>query len=161
EEGTVVQEGPTIIWYSGREDPVPMLREEVSAAHRRFESLLGETDIAEPPLRILGFHEHTALVKFYTTCFHGIDLAAQLGLYLQRPWNILTLCTSEVPGRLDDPRSLAGSLYDVILLEQVYGTLPSPWIQSGLVKALGAWGHPGDLVRLNRRMAASLSGGTA
>ena len=132
EEGTIVRSGPTTVWYSGTDDPVPMLLEENSAAHWRFKTLLGETDIAVVPLRILCFHDRNALTKLYKASFPNLDLAAHLGIYFQRPMGILALCTGEVAGRLDDPRSLAGSLYDLVLLEQIYGTLPSPWVQCGV-----------------------------
>jgi hypothetical protein len=161
EEGMVVQEGPATVWYSGRSDPVPELREEIAGAHCRFEALLGETDIPDPPIRILCFHERDALLRFYEASFPGVDLAAQVGLYLQRPWCLLLLCTAEVPGRISDPRLRAGSLYVVVLLEQVYGSLPGPWVQAGLTKGLDAHGGRGDLARLNRRMVAALSGGAA
>jgi hypothetical protein len=161
EEGTVVPEGPATIWYSGPADPVPMLREEISAAHRRFEILLGETGIADPAIRILCFHERAALQGFYKASFPGVDVADQLGLYLQRPVCVLMLCTSDVPGRLADPASTAGALYDLVLMEQVFPALPAPWVQNGLIRALGAHGRPGELARLNRRMVAALSAGAA
>jgi hypothetical protein len=161
EEGTVAQEGPATVWYSGPADPVPMLREEIAGAHRRFATLLAETDIPDPPIRILCFHERDALLKFYEASFPGIDLAAQVGLYLQRPWCLLLLCTTEIPGRIDNPRLQAGSLYVVVLLEQVYGSLPAPWVQAGLTKALDAREGGGELNRLNRRMVAALSAGAA
>jgi hypothetical protein len=138
-----------------------MLREEIAAAHRRFEARLGVTGIPETPLRILCFHQRDGLLKFYATYFRGVDLAPELGVFLRRPWNILALCSSVVPGRLDDPRSAAGSLYDHVLLELAYGALPAPWVQHALFKALAAHERKGDLVRLNRRMVAALSGGLA
>ena len=49
--------GPTTIWHSGPDDPVPILQDEILAAHRRVEDLLGETEIADPPLTILCFHD--------------------------------------------------------------------------------------------------------
>ena len=77
------------------------------------------------------------------------------------PLNILTLCTQEVAGRLDDARSLARSLYGLVLLEQALGRLPAPWLQSGLALALASRGRRGDLTGLNRRMLAGLAAGIA
>ena len=138
-----------------------MLLEENAAAHARFETLLGETSIAEPPLRIVCFHDRDALSKFFRASLPGMDLSAQLGVYFKQPIGLLTLCSGEVSGRLDDLRSRAGSLYDSVLIEQVYGTLPASWVDCGISKSLAAVGKRNELVRLNRRMVAALSGGTA
>ena len=75
EDGTVVRDGPLTIWYSGPEDPVPMLREEIAAVHRRFETLLGETDIVDPPIRVIGFHDRDAPEVLPGAAFPGTDLA--------------------------------------------------------------------------------------
>ena len=83
------------------------------------------------------------------------------GVYFQRPWSLLTLCTAEVPGRLDDPRTLAGGLYDMVLLEQVHGVLPAPWVGIRAHRSPGGRRRRSDPVRLNRKMVAALSGGTA
>ena len=159
EEGTVVQEGQITVWYSGPEDPTPMLREEIADSHRRFESLLGEAGIVDPPIRIVCFQDRGALLRFYREAFPGADLSAYQGIYFQRPFRILVLCTAAFPGRLDDPRSQAGSLYDLVLMEHVYGTLPASWVQAGLARALGAWGRQGEAARLHRKMIAAIAAG--
>jgi hypothetical protein len=161
EEGAVAHEGSTMIWHSGPDDPLPMLREEISAAHHRVKTLLGVTGIPDPPVRILCFHDFTGLLKFYETYFRGVDLTTQLGIFLKRPWNIAAFCSGIVPGRLDDSRASAGSLYDQVLLEQVYRSHVAPWVQFAVPKAVAACERPADLVRLNRRMIAALSGGLA
>jgi hypothetical protein len=165
EEGTVVENGPTTIWYSGTEDPVPMLHEEMAASHRRFECLLGETEIADPPIRILAFHDRDALLRFGKELFLTVDLAADLapaaGIHLDRPFCILVVGTRQVADRLDDPRAVAGSVLDAALIEQVYGTFLAPWVRTGVARALMACGRPGELVRLNRKMVAALSVGAA
>jgi hypothetical protein len=154
EEGTVVKDGSTTIWYSGPDDPVPMLREEKAAAQLRFATLLGETDIPDSRLCVLCFHDRDALTKLHKTLFPALDFSAQLGAYLQRPWNIMTLCTGLVAGRLDDPRLLAGSLYCSILVDQVFGQLSAQWLQVGITRALAADRRRSDLIALNRRMLA-------
>ena len=157
EDGTIVRVGPITIWYSGTDDPVPILQDEISASHRRLEDLLGETAIADPPLTILCFHDQPALLKLYKSLFSNLDLTAHLGVYLQRPWNIMALCTGAVAGRLDDARSSLGSLYCLVLLEQAFGQLSSPWLQAGLTASLSASHDRGDLCGLNRRMIAAIS----
>jgi hypothetical protein len=161
EEGTVVQEGPFTVWYSGPEDPLPMLREAIAGSHRRFASLLGESEIADPPIRFFLFHDRGGLLGFYKAVFPSFPLAEHPGVYFQRPFRIVTLCTGEFPGRLNDPRSLAGSLYDLVLVEHVYGVLPAPWLQAGLARALSAREGPGELARLNRKMVAAMAVGAA
>ena len=158
EDGSVVRVGPTTIWFSGPDDPVPILQDEILASHRRLEHLLGETAIADPPLTILCFHEQAALLKLYKSLFPSLDLTAHLGVYLQRPWNIMALCTGTVAGRLDDARSSFGSLYCLVLLEQSVGQLSAPWLQAGLTASLSADHNRGDLCGLNRRMLAALRG---
>ena len=126
EDGSIARNGAATIWYSGPDDPVPMLNEEFLAAHRRFEALLGETAIPDQPLCILCFHDRDALSKFYKACFPNVDLSAQLGLYLQRPWNFMTLCTGLVAERFPDPRSLSGSLHSMVLLGRFCGQASRP-----------------------------------
>ncbi len=74
---------------------------------------------------------------------------------------MLLLCTGEVPDRLEDPRTRAGDLFDVVLMDQVFGSLPVFWLTSGLIKAMDGRGRRDALVRLNRKMVAALTGGTA
>ena len=69
----------------------------------------------------------------------------------------MTLCTGLVAGRLPDPRSLSGSLHSMVLLGQVFGQLPAPWLRSGIAGALARTRWRGDLVALNRRMVVLLS----
>ena len=159
EEGTIVKDGSTTIWYSGPDDPVPMLREEKAAAQLRFAALLGETDIPDSRLCVLCFHDRDALTKLYKNLFPALDFSAQLGVYLQRPWNIMTLYTGSLAGRLDDPRLLAGSLYCSILVEQVFGQLCAEWLQVGITRALAAERRRGNLIALNRRMLAGQAQG--
>jgi hypothetical protein len=156
EDGNVVRVGPTTIWYSGPDDPVPILQDEILASHRRLEDLLGETAIADPPLTILCFHDQAALLNLYKSLYPKLELTAYLGVYLQRPWNIMALCTGTVAGRLDDARSSLGSLYCLVLLEQSVGQLSASWLQAGLVASLSAEHNRGDLLGLNRRMIAAL-----
>ena len=159
EEGTVVKDGSTTIWYSGPDDPVPMLLEENAAAHRRFTAAVGDMTIPDSSLRILCFHNRDALAQLHKTLFPHLDFSEQLGVCLPRPWNIMTLCTGLVPGHLDNPRLLAGSLYCSILIEQVFGQRAAPWLQVGFSRALAADRRRSDLIALNRRMLAGRAQG--
>ena len=157
EEGVTVRNAETTIWYSGPDNPAPMLHEEFVAARRRFETLLGEPAIADLPIRILGFHDRNALLKLYKTLLPNLDLSTHQGVYLQRPLNVITLCTSQVAGRLEDPRSIAGALYRTVLIEHAFGQLSALWLQAGLAGVLSAEGNRGKLFGLNRRMIAALA----
>jgi predicted RNA-binding Zn-ribbon protein involved in translation (DUF1610 family) len=157
EEGTIVKDGSTTIWYSGPDDPVPMLRQENAAVNRRFTAMIGEREIPDRPLRVLCFHDRDALARLFKALFPYLDFSAQLGVYLQRPWNVMTLCTGSVAGRLDDPHMLAGSLYCTILVERVFGQLSAPWLHVGITRAFAANRSHSDLVALNRRMLAGRS----
>ncbi len=159
ENGTVVKDGSTTIWYSGPADHVPMLRQENAAAHRRIATMLGEIEVPDQPLCVLCFHDRNALAKLYKARFPYLDFSEQLGIYLQRPWNIMTLCTGYVAGRLDDPRLLAGSLYSTVLLERLLGQVSAPWLHVGITRALAADRSRNDLMALNRRMLAGRSQG--
>jgi hypothetical protein len=70
------------------------------------------------------------------------------------------LCTGSVAGRLSEPAARARSLYCSVLLAQMCGELPAPWLRSGLISALAECDRPGALAALNRRMLAALSDGT-
>src|SRR5262249_1754296 len=111
---------------------------------------------ADPPLIILCFHDLNALLKLYRSLFPGFDFTAHLGVYLQRPWNVMALCTGGVASRLDDARSSFGSLYCSVLLEQSVGQPSAPWLQAGLSASLSADRNRGDLFGLNRRMIVAL-----
>ncbi len=156
-EGEVVSDGPSTIWYSGPNDPTPMLAEQMADIRGRFESVLAAPCEALPPLRILVFGRRDALVAYHRQ--DPSDLWGLDGVYLPAPWRTATLCTEAVPFRLHDPERTARSLFAYYLLESYVGSFPRPWLQQGLAGVLAARrGEPG---RLNRRMIASLANGTA
>ena len=157
-DGTVTKLGTSTVWYSGPDDPVPLLCEEIAESHRRVLALLGETDIPDPTLTILCFAERDALLKFYKQIIPNADLSEHMGLFLQQPWSVMMFCTDKVAGRMDTPRSLARSLCSAVLLERVIGALPAPWLQSGITQALAVNWREGALVSLNRRVLSALGG---
>jgi hypothetical protein len=160
-EGEVVKDGPLAVWYSGPDNPVPMIREQLDAARRRFADLTGEAGILAPPFRILVFHDRGSFLRFHRQIFAAIDFAILDGVYLGHPHHISTLCTGDAVGRIVDPDRTLRSLAGYALLETIWGPRAVPWIQSGLSRATAAGDDPRALVRLNRRMVASIAAGTA
>jgi hypothetical protein len=161
EDGTVAQNGPIRIWYSGPEDPVPILRDELAAARRRLETLLGDTDFPDPEISIVCFHTRDALGRFHATIFPGTDVAKHVAVHLPRPWSVITVCTEERPDHLRPWPRTVGGLIELALLGERYVAFPGQWVQSGIAEALGNCGEEARLVQLNRRMIMALSAGTA
>jgi hypothetical protein len=161
DEGTVAGAGPLTIWYSGPDDPAPMLREQSALARDRLATILGVRDLAGPAVRVFCFHDRGAFNRFHHRHTPRADLSTRDGLYFTRPVGLFTLCTAEAIGRVSDPKMAAGNLYGFALLEQACGSLPEPWLHLGLIKSLAAAGQAPRLARLNRKMLAHLARGTA
>jgi hypothetical protein len=161
EEGELVKDGAWSIWYSGTDDPLPLLREQTETARMRFENLLGGAPVAEPPLRLFVFHNRGAFLRFHIRIFPGADFTSYGGVYQGHPYQILTLCTAPAPCRIDDAQHTTRSLVAYALLESVWGPGPPTWLQSGLSKAVANCDDQEGLSHLNRRLVASLSRGTA
>ncbi len=160
EPGTVKRQGPNIVWHSGNDDPLPMLREAFQMSHRRFEALVGETEIVDPLLRILCFHNRDRLLKFDKNKLYALDFSGEPSKDLVRPQKAIVLCVGNVAGRID-ARQSAGSLYNEALLDQILGRAAVPWLRTGIARTLASAGQHDVIVELNRRMATSLSAGVA
>ena len=160
EAGEIVRDGPLTIWFSGSTDPAPMLREQEGVSRVRFEALIGEPLVEQAPLRIVCFHDRAAFQKFNAQLLPGIDYTSEDGIYFPRPWKMLTLCTDESPGRITDPRVVSRSLFAYLLMEQVFGAPPFPWLQAGLARPVIVTDPASNLVRLNRKMVVALALGT-
>ena len=104
EPGTVKPHGAKIVWYSGPEDPLPMICDEIRASHRRIEALVGETEIVDPPLRVMCFHNRVALSKFQMRKFFALDFTAEPRTEFERPRNTMVLCIDDFSRRIDDLR---------------------------------------------------------
>ena len=159
EEGEEARFGPITFWYSGPTDPVPMLKEQMETSRHRFEDLLVKVPETGPPLRILCFSKRSAFVAFHRqalTNLWNLD-----GLYAPGPARTITLSTEVVPYRLADPERTARSLFGFYFLEATKGFLPRPWLQQGITNVLASGGDGEELARLNRKMIAALSRGTA
>jgi hypothetical protein len=159
EPGRIVEDGPSAIWYSGPTDPAPMLRKQGESARSRFASLVGETATDPSPLRVFCFHDRGAFEAFHARIGLGKGITRQDGLYIQRPWGIATLCIGESPRRVTDPEATARSLFGFALMEEAFGSLPAPWLQLGISKALARSAHAFEPIHLNRKMLAAIGRG--
>ena len=160
EAGEIVQDGPLTIWFSGPTNPAPMLREQEGVSRIRFEAVIGEPLVEQAPLRIVCFPDRAAFEKFHAGLLSGIDYASQDGIFFPSPWRMLTLCTAESPGRITDPRVVTRSLFAYVLMEQVFGALPIPWLQAGLARPVTVTDPASNFVRVNRKMVVAMALGT-
>jgi len=161
EEGEVMRSGPVTVWYSGSTNPVPLLMEQMEATRSRFESLLGREMGNQPPLRILCFWKRNAFEAFvWPFTAHLLSwLKTRDGIYFRRPLRILTLCTDPVPYRVNDPDKTARGLFCSCFMDMSAANPPAIWLQLGITRALTS--DDDNRARLNRKVLASLSRGTA
>ena len=155
QEGEVVKEDQTTIWYSGQTSPVPMILEQRECARGRFDRIVGEGVTTIPPLRIFVFHERRAFSRFHVSIF-GFNVDSLDGVYLPRPFHMFTLCTDEAC-RVTEPARTVRSLHGYPWLEAVWGPQPPPWLQLGVSRAAAFGGDRDAHGRLNRKMIVSLS----
>jgi hypothetical protein len=160
-EGEVVSEGALTIWYSGPEDPAPMLREQRDAARRRFEALTGGAAAPDGPLRILVFHDRGAFLRFHMPILAGFDLAGLDGVFLGHPYWMTSLCTAPAACRLTDPEKTIRLLAGYGLVDTAWGPNPPAWLRAGLSRAVAVDEDRDGPARLNRKMVAALSAGIA
>jgi membrane protein implicated in regulation of membrane protease activity len=156
-DGDVVREGPWTIWYTGPDDPAPMIRESMAEACRRFAALTGAAEVSELALRFFVFHDRAAFMRFHQKIVAGIDLTSLDGVQLGVPYHLITLCTASAPCRITDPERTLRMLAAYALLESAWGPKPPPWLQSGLSRSVIAADTPDERARLNRKVAASLA----
>ncbi len=159
--GRVTREGSAVVWYSGPEDPTPMILEEFASARRRFEALFAEPALVEAPPLCLAFNNEDEHLKFVASCITQVGGRAEPAYYLQHPWTMFTLCTTVSPASIADPRERIGGIHCAYLMNQVYGRIGEAWLNVGMIHALDARHRPGDPLRLNRRMVVALSSGVA
>ena len=159
-DGQVVKDGPWTIWYSGPDDPVPMLREQMEAGRRRFATLTGAADVAGPPLRFFVFHDRGAFLTFHSRIVAGVDFSSYDGFYVGAPYSLITLCTAPAPRRVTDPEGTV-RMWATMPCWNPSGDPASSWLQLGLAISIGVQADRDELARLNRKMVASLARGTA
>jgi hypothetical protein len=142
QEGEVVKEGPTTIWYSGQADPGPMIQAERARSRGRWESLLGGNVEVPSKLRILCFHQRKAFLHFHRRLFPALNLASMDGMYVIRPHRILTLCTDVAPCRVSQPEKTVRSLAVRSLLEALQGSIMAPLAGERDLQLVGVWRRP-------------------
>jgi len=158
----VVRSGLATVWYSGPTNPVPLLMEQMETTRSRLESLLGKAMVGQPPPRILCFRKRIAFQAFLTPLLPRVLnwLKSLDGVYIRRPYRILTLCTDEVPYRvLDRDKSATVLFCSYFVLEISPANPPATWFRLGISKTLTS--DRDDRARLNRKILVALSKGTA
>jgi hypothetical protein len=126
----------------------------------QLERLIG-TKIGDPPaLRMLWFPKRSGFDAFLRPLTVQISHLVKnvYGLYLRQPRRIVTICDQELPYFVAGPDKSIGSLFCFTFAESFPAGAPAIWVQTGIARWLTA--ADDDLVRLNRRMLASLSKGT-
>lgn len=153
--GTLVSAGALTLWYSGTDDPGPMLSAQWDEIWQRFAALFGEAP-ARLPLRLFSFEKRDAFVAFLYQ--RASDCANLDGAFLQGT-RIAGLSTELVPYRLSDVQGTAGmmAVYDAL---ECFKRLTAPsWLGLGLAYCLGKDQIEGTAGRLNRKLMAALARG--
>jgi predicted RNA-binding Zn-ribbon protein involved in translation (DUF1610 family) len=161
EEGEVVRSGSTTVWYSGPTNPAPVLMEKLESTRLQLESLLGR-EVGSPPfLRILCFRKRRGFEAFFRPFTVPIShyMKTLSGLYFRQPNRILGICDEELPHLISDQDKTAVTLFCTYFLEALPGNPLASCVQRGISICLTA--ADDDLIRLNRKMLASLYRGTA
>ena len=159
EEGNVVRSGSTTVWYSGPTDPAPVLFQQMEFARSHLESLAGR-EIGHPPfLRILCFRKRAGFDAFVSPFTNALSHYMKFvdHLYVPQPFRILVICDEELPYLVSDKDNSAAVVFCQFFMEVLPGKPHASWVQQGIPKCPTT---DDDLVRLNRRMLASLSRGT-
>jgi hypothetical protein len=156
-DGEIGEVGPASVWYSGPDDPTPMLVEQEAIARRRLDAWLGPPDEGPRPFRLFVFARRSDMVDFLGQ--RASDLWNLDGVYQPGGRRPAAMTTEVVPFRLGDPARTARSLFVYNTIEAIKGALPAPWLQAGVVGAISS--DSDDLARLDRRMRAALARGSA
>jgi hypothetical protein len=154
EEGKIERVGPLIIWWSGPDDPVPMVTEQIEVARNQFERLLEEKVDLGRPLRVLCFSKRSSFV-----CYHRKSIPNLWnldGLYIPSHGPTITVTTDQVPYRLNDPPRTVRLLCIFHFLKVHKGFLPPFWILHGIGNSLSNSGRLDRLEILNRKMIVAL-----
>jgi hypothetical protein len=118
--------------------------------------------VGQPSPRILCFEKRSAFLAFLQPFIAHLPNWSKTidGIYIRSPYRILTFCTEEVPCRVLDPDKTIRTLFcHYFMMEMSPDNPPSAWLQRGISRSLAS--DPDDRARLNRKMLASLSRGTA
>jgi hypothetical protein len=159
EHGKETTFGAVSVHVFGPKDPTTMLKSQMETCRNRFATLIGEPLETERPLRILVFGKRDAFDAFFRRAFlfgSNVD-----GIYV--PWTPATIAiTTELPAHsLVDPERLVRTLLSYFYLDSYKRCRLPQWLQLGIGSFLACGGDTEELARLNRKMIASLSKGTA
>jgi hypothetical protein len=155
EEGMIQRVGPITLWWSGPDDPAPMLKEQMEIARGQFENLVAEPVDLGRPLRILCFSKRSSFVHYHRRSVP--NLWNLDGLYVPSPVPTLTFLTDHPPYRWNDPPRIVRSLFNFHFLRTYKGFLPPFWLLHGIGISLSNWGRVDRLEILNRKVMLSLA----
>jgi hypothetical protein len=155
EPGTIRRLGPVTFWWSGADDPVPMLTEQMELARNQFDNFMAEKVDIERPLRVLCFSKRSAFVHYHRNTganFWNLD-----GLYVRSHVPAVTLTTDCVAYKLNEPARIARSLFAFHCLSSYKGSFPPFWLLHGVGNSLSNAGCTDRLEILNRKMTVALA----
>jgi hypothetical protein len=155
EQGTIERVGPLTVWWSGPDDPVPMVSEQMEVARNQFEHLVNEQVDLGRPLRVLCCSKRSSFV-----CYHRQTIPNLWnldGLYVPSHGPTITITTDQVPYRLNDPPRTVCLLCIFHFLRVHKGFLPPFWILHGIGNSLSNSGRLDRLEILNRKMIVALA----
>jgi hypothetical protein len=158
EEGEVVRSGTTTVWYTGPTNPAPLLMEQMGSTRSQLGAVTG-TEVGSPPfLRILCFRKRSGFEAFVEPFTMLFSMKTQNVLFVPQPYRILAICDEDILRRIREQDETARSLFCPYFMEVLPGNPLALWVQQGISKCLTA--ADDDLIRLNRKMLASLSRGS-
>jgi hypothetical protein len=158
-EGSVRHLGAVTIWWSGPDDPVPMIQEQIEVARDQVEKLMGQKVDLGHPLRILCFGKRSAFV-----CYHRRTIPNLWnldGFYIPSRVPAITFTTDQVAYKLNVSPRLVCSLFVFHFLKMNKGFVPPFWLLQGIGSSLTNCGQVDRLEILNRKMKLALAGRSA
>jgi hypothetical protein len=159
EAGREAKFGKLSVHMFGPTDPAVMLKTQVETSRLRFEALVGEPLYTQRPLRVFAFGKRSAFETFFRRVYlSGSNLD---GTYIAWSTPTIALTTDYPTYRLADPERVARILAGYFHLE-CFKKCPTPfWLQVGIANRLACGSDEEEHGRLNRRLLASVSKGTA
>ncbi len=151
--------GPISVYIFGPDDPTSMLESQLEICRDQFEWLVDEQLEVKRPPRFFVFGSRASFNEFFRCVFFyrsNLD-----GMYI--PWSTSTISiTTEFPAyRLADPERLTRVLLGYYFLDSYRKGRTPLWLQVGTANLVACGGDEMELARLNRKMLAALSRGTA
>jgi hypothetical protein len=157
--GTIQRIGPVTFWWSGTDDPVPMLSERMEVARNQIENLVAEQVDLGRSLRVLCFSKRTGFVSFHRLTI--ANLWNLDGLYSPSRVPTITITTDEVTYKLNESPRVACSLFLFHFLKIYKGFFPPFWLLHGIGSSLSNGGRADRLDILNRKMMVALARSSA